>query len=275
MYTLALLVALLPACLAFPTPTVLQERNVTLEERLATLEKRSSGKRGLAYNDVSLLSGFESSSYISWAYNWDSTTDTLPDSAWEYVPMLWGTAATHTTNWAARASAAIASGTTHLLGFNEPDLSTQADMTYSEAVTAWNTYMEPFSGKASLVSPCVTNGASPMGLTWLGNFLDACTDCTISAIAIHWYDSATNFAYFKEYINEAITLAGDKNVWLTEFGATGTDAEIASFLEEAISFLSVTDKVTYYAYYMVADGYLIDGTSVSSPVGTTYRDYVP
>lgn len=76
--------------------------------------------------------------------------------------------------------------------------------------------MEPFAGKAKLVSPAVTNGAPPsMGTGWLDSFLAACTGCHIDAIAIHIYDSATNTAYFQNYISSVASKYG-KPVWVTE-----------------------------------------------------------
>lgn len=48
--------------------------------------------------------------------------------------------------------------------------------------------MEPFHGKAKLVSPAVTNGG---GVQWLQQFFGNCTGCHIDAIALHWYDTAT------------------------------------------------------------------------------------
>ncbi len=76
--------------------------------------------------------------------------------------------------------------------------------------------MEPFHGKAKLVSPAVTNGAPPsMGTGWLDSFLKACTGCHIDAIAIHIYDSATNTAYFQNYISSVASKYG-KPVWVTE-----------------------------------------------------------
>jgi hypothetical protein len=39
------------------------------------------------------------------------------------------------------------------------------------------------------------------GLAWMDAFIKSCTGCTIDAIAIHIYDSATNVAYFKNYIS--------------------------------------------------------------------------
>ena len=103
-----------------------------------------------------------------------------------------------------------------LTRFNEPDLGSQANLSPAAAAAAWKQYMEPFHGKAKLVSPAVTNGAPPaMGTGWLDSFLAACTGCHIDAIAIHIYDSATNTAYFQNYISGVASKYG-KPVWVTE-----------------------------------------------------------
>jgi hypothetical protein len=91
----------------------------------------------------------------------------------------------HTNGWTAHANAAIAAGSKYLLGcvcvvlrprhciytplsrFNEPDLNTQSNMTPAAAAAAWMQYMQPFAGKAKLISPAITNGAAPMGTAWL------------------------------------------------------------------------------------------------------------
>lgn len=152
--------------------------------------------------------------------------------------MLWGTSAQYTGSWEKNAKAAIANGATHLLGyilppvylrllrrsschyhplltsrFNEPDISSQANISPQEAVAAWKTHMQPFAGKAKLCSPAVSNG--PNGQPWLDQFMKLCNGCTVDCIAFHIYDSATNIAYFKQYITEMGTRYG-KPTWVTE-----------------------------------------------------------
>jgi hypothetical protein len=153
-----------------------------------------------------------------WGYNWDSKYQGTYPSGVDFVPMLWGTSSDHTGQWMTNANAAIKSGATALLGyalllnisftslftvrlirFNEPDLGAQSNLSPTDAAKAWKQYMEPFKGKVQLVSPAVTNGGGEMGLTWTANFLNACTGCTVDAIAIHMYDSATNIDYYKNY----------------------------------------------------------------------------
>jgi Glycosyl hydrolase catalytic core len=104
---------------------------------------------------------------------------------------------------------------TQFLRFNEPDLSTQSNISPTDAAAGYKTWMQPFAGKARLGAPAVTNGGSPMGLTWLENFLNACSGCTIDFVPIHWYDSATNIDYFKSYVQQAHSTSG-KPIWITE-----------------------------------------------------------
>jgi hypothetical protein len=228
----------------------------------------NGGKRGLAYNSAALTNAFAGSGKVSWAYNWGSTSDGL-SGKFEYVPMLWGTGADKTGNWNDAANKALVSGSTYLLGFNEPDHSQQANISPSAAAAGWMQFMQPFAGKAKLGSPAVTNGGGDMGLTYLGNFLGACGGCTIDFVNIHWYDSASNVAYFKKHVQDAYAAGKNRPLWITEFGASGSIDEQNTFLSEVIPWLDSQDFVERYAYFMVSDGVLVTGTSLSK-LGNTF-----
>ncbi|EKD20976.1 uncharacterized protein L3040_004595 [Drepanopeziza brunnea f. sp. 'multigermtubi'] len=229
----------------------------------------STSKRGLAYNDASLLTAFAKNSMFSWSYNWGSTQygGTVPAGI-EYVPMLWGLSSDHTRNWADAVSTGLAAGATHLLSFNEPDYSGQANLGYAAAATGYMTYMQPYASKAKLVSPAVTNGGDPMGLTWLTNFIAACSACTIDAIAVHWYNGG-DAAAFKAYMAKAYAAGGNRPIWVTEFQASGTALEQAAFLKEVMAWMDSTSYIERYSYFMVADGNLMSGSALSS-LGSTY-----
>jgi hypothetical protein len=140
-------------------------------------------------------------------------------------------------------------------------------MNLATAVSSWKTYMQPFAGgSVKLISPAVTNGASPMGLTYLSNFISQCTNCQIDACAIHWYDSATNIAYFKNYIPQAYAACGNRPIWITEFGASGTDAQIATFLQTVLPWLDSLSYVQRYAYFW--DAPTTDTTFLVNAAGT-------
>jgi hypothetical protein len=155
------------------TPTTLATSTSSTAPASTSSSSSSGKKRGLAYNNADLLSGFVSSdSQVSWCYNWASSTASTP-SGIEYVPLLWGTQDEFTSVWNANADAALAAGSTHLMSFNEPDYSGQADLTVAAAVTGYMTYMQPYASKASIGTPAVTNGGAPMGTTYLANFVSA------------------------------------------------------------------------------------------------------
>jgi len=234
-----------------------------------SLIRRSGSKKGLSFNDASLTRDFNSGQ-VSWAYNWDSAYSGSLPSGVTFFPMLWSADSSHTSAWSSHANAAIASGATHLLGFNEPDLSSQANMSPAAAASAWKTYMEPFNGRATLVSPAITNGAPPsMGTGWLDSFLSACNGCHIGAIAIHIYDSATNLGYYESYISGIASKYG-KPVMVTEFGASGTSAQQVTFLDQLDPYLNGLSGVSHYAYFGDFVGDLVNSDGSLTAVGQAY-----
>ncbi|KAI7081625.1 glycoside hydrolase family 128 protein [Hortaea werneckii] len=231
-----------------------------------------SGKRGLAYNDASLTSCFGGASKVGWAYNWGSSSDGL-DMDVSYVPLLWGTSEDFTGAWSDNAQSAIDSGSQYLFSFNEPDMSSQANLSPEDAAEAYKKYMSPFAGKAKMCAPSVTNGGGSMGLTWLSNFLDACSDCQIDCINIHWYDSYQKTEYFKDHVTNATEIAPGKEVFVSEFGTTdGSDEQVSEFLEDVMPWMDSKAEVAGYAYFMVSEGMLVSGDSASS-YGSTYMNY--
>jgi hypothetical protein len=259
------------AKVASPSAAVADVASPSVIPSVATYSS-SSSKRGLAYNSAALTNAFiGSNSKVSWAYNWGSSSAGL-SSSFEYVPMLWGLASIHTSSWQKNAAAAIASGSTHLLAFNEPDLPSQSNIDYVTAAAGYKTYMQPFAGQAKLGSPAVTNGGSPAGLTFLKNFINACDGCDIDFIVIHWYDSATNFAYFKSHVQDAYAAGKGRKVWITEFGASGSIAEQNAFLQAVIPWLDAQDYVERYAYFMCEEGVLLSGGALSA-LGSTFKSY--
>lgn len=238
-----------------------------------------SPKRGLAYNDISLLPGLLGlESQAIWCYNWASRPGGTVPTGLEYVPMLWGLSSSMTSTWDSSVMEALHSGPAHLLSFNEPDLgppNPQSNLDFNEAARGYYQFMEKYAGKARLGSPSVTNGdpASGMGLGWLTKFLGACKTlgCTIDFVAVHWYgyDSTSDVENFKDHITQAYAAGGHRPVWITEFRASGDTVKQQAFLEAVIPWLDAQNFVERYAYFMVSDGSLISGDNVSA-LGRTF-----
>jgi len=240
------------------------------------------GKRGLAYNDVSLLADFPSNGKISWAYNWASGTKGNMPKGVEYVPMLWGNTAEFTKGWKAAADSALASGSTHLLGFNEPDHPVpQANIDWKTAQGDWKTYMNQYVGKAKLGSPAVTNGVTGSdghiwGLDWLNKFMsDGEVAKTVDFIAVHWYGGpqasvAESLADLQQHMRDSNKAANGRPVWLTEFQYLGP-GDAADFVSKAVQWMDepAQSYIERYSYFMVSQGSMIDGAKLSK-VGNSF-----
>ena len=189
--------------------------------------------------------------------------------------MLWGLSST--SGWL---DTAKASGASHFLSFNEPDLGSQSNIDPSTAAKNHITYMNPLAGNGvEIGSPAVTNGAGtspPMGTDWLSQFFSACAgNCKVDFVAFHWYATADSIDYFKQHVQDVINTAaaaGVSKVWLTEFQASGTDAQVQSFMAEALPFLESTAAVERYAYFECATGAgnLVSSSSSLSTIGQAY-----
>jgi len=67
-------------------------------------------------------------------------------------------------------------------------------------------------------------------------------------------------------MTSAISTAGGKDVWITEFQHFGSVSEQQSFIAQALTWLDdpAQSKIVKYAYFMVLDGILTSGGSLNS-----------
>ena len=235
----------------------------------------STSKRGAAYNEASLVSPLSSSGTISWAYNWAfSAYGSLPSGV-EYVPMLWG--AKDFGGWVAAVETALSSGSSYIMGFNEPDMTSQANMSPSQAASFYKNFITPYSGRAKLISPAVTSSTTAgLGLSWFQEFISDCSSCGITGLAVHWYGNTVD--EFKSFVTQAVSTAhshGLSEVWLTEFALNqdvngiSNPAATAAFLNEVLPWLDAQSGVTRYAYFYLAKNYLVSD-SVLNQAGHAY-----
>jgi outer membrane biosynthesis protein TonB len=231
-----------------------------------------SPKRGMAYNSAEMANSFHSAcKNCRWAYNWGSSPSDL-DPSISYVPMCWGEKAFG--HWAQDAEAALAAGSKALLSFNEPDHVDQANMSPAQAAAFHKQYLNPYSGKAKIGSPAVTNGGGEMGLTWLKNFFNACDaqegGCAVDFCAIHWYSEAQYADTLLEHIKQAHEICGRRPVWLTEFAPLGDDTQKAAFMKDMIPKLDAIDYLEAYSYFWVDTSSLMSSLSSVSSIGQIY-----
>ncbi|MFI7541682.1 glycosyl hydrolase [Actinoplanes sp. NPDC049599] len=215
-----------------------------------------------------------------WYYDWSAGNEDVPAQA-EFVPMIWGAAAVNDADLAT----ARRSGTT-LLGFNEPDLHDQANLTVEQALALWPRLEQT---GARLGSPAVAFGGDTPG-GWLDRFLTGTRErrLRVDFITVHWYGSDFGEAAADQFLGyvQAVHDRYGLPVWVTEFGLinfTGTPRyptpdQLTTFITKSTAGLEAAPYVERYAWFALpATGdstayglYREDGTPTAA--GQAYRN---
>jgi hypothetical protein len=151
---------------------------------------------------------------VSWYYTWSVSHNgiTTPRGV-AFVPMIWGPGSVTTSALQqARHEGHV------LLGFNEPDMSSQSNMTVDQALSLWPRLMRT---GMRLGSPAVAFGGDTPG-GWLARFMGGAKarHYRVSFITLHWYGgdfrTAAAVSQLRSYL-QAVWKRYHKPIWLTEF----------------------------------------------------------
>ncbi|MEV7965820.1 sigma-70 family RNA polymerase sigma factor [Sphaerisporangium sp. NPDC088356] len=214
----------------------------------------ASPKKGVGVWKMPGLGAALAKSGASWYYTWNTNHDgvSTPKSV-EFVPMIWGPASVTPANLAQAKRAGP-----YLLGFNEPDLPAQANMTVDKALSLWPKLMA--AGRV-LGSPSVAFGGDKPG-GWLDRFMSGATarGYRVDFVAVHWYGAdfrtANAVAQLKSYL-QAVYKRYHKPIWLTEYAlvdfSNGTrypsDARQAAFLTASTKMLASLPYVRRWGWF--------------------------
>lgn len=195
---------------------------------------------------------------FGWYYNWRTDYIWAPDNSIPrtvpFVPMIWDE--THVSE-----TVPVNSGA--LLGFNEPDNASQANMTVDQAITLWPALMK--SG-LRLGSPAPTTGQILGSSSWLGRFMAQVKmkGYRVDFVAIHYYTDKHDVAAFKAYL-EAVYAQYGLPIWITEWALVDwaqpqrySLAETAAFAHEATIMLDSLPFVERHAWFSLSS----DGTNI-------------
>ena len=174
----------------------------------------------------------------------------------QYVPMCWNnsySAANISAYYAAHASQQ-----NYLLGYNEPNLTDQANMTPTQAAEKWGDVVAlAKNNNARLISPAMNWGTLPgysNGVQWLQEFFTKVNSNDIFGIAVHIYmntakGTLSDLQRYKVF---------GKPLWLTEFCAwdgTSTSAAQCQFMCQCINALEQDKDLERYAWFIPRGGY--------------------
>lgn len=205
----------------------------------------------------------------AWAYRWNNEwfSDTTPI----WVDMIWG-----------ERYMDVPIKSDIILGFNEPDLVGQANMTPMQGAVAWH-WIEMTYPSKTLISPA----PSQLHTDWLWQMVTEYeslygTRPRFDGIALHYYRWSESMPLVSDYVRQfrADELAHgyDVPIWLTETGACGVD-EVATLRDVAQAANEDNYLVRAAWYKLRADQWdssscsiLIDANGNLTPVGQVYRD---
>jgi hypothetical protein len=231
---------------------------------------RYTEKKGMGWSIKSPIQNLRG----SWFYNWGPvTTEGLLDV--EFVPMKWTAWNEVDSQW----QTIVNNNTSnHLLGFNEPDAATQANMSLDLMLLRWPKMLE--SGMR-LGSPCPAGNKQ-----LLYDFIAKCDQLNyrVDFVTLHDYGEGTA----QQFYNNCKTLH-DKTgrpVWVTEFNYGGTwtpgrptYAQSAARIKEIIEKYDVEGIIERYAIFNFDE---VDQNRAAfynpvenlniTPLGVAYRD---
>jgi len=180
---------------------------------------------------------------LFWSYSWGLSPPNIscgPTANFE--PMFWGEKSI------LNASLFYSVSATHVLGFNEPNVKGQSNLTPTQAAKLWSV-VEGHAKAANLkiVAP-VPSGRDTQ---WLVQFFQACGGCEgrIDVIALHPYDCdgeglKASLAAYSVF---------DKPLWVTEFNCgdgsrNASSAEHLAYMKIALPILDEDPRVERYAW---------------------------
>ncbi|KAI8931339.1 hypothetical protein NX059_011678 [Plenodomus lindquistii] len=143
---------------------------------------------------------------------------------------------------------------TALLGFNEPEVPSQANLGVGNAVRLWKNNVLPAKQRFNvrLGSPGMSSDISK-SKSWLNSFLHHLgNDHGIDFLVLHWY--GVDFADLRSFL-EDMHSTYNLPIWLNEFACStmGGDEvskeDVEAFLKEAVEWLEGCEWVERYAYF--------------------------
>jgi hypothetical protein len=198
---------------------------------------------------------------VGWWYDWETTPTGCTGTP--FIPMVWGHGGSEQSSAgiASEVDGFVSAGYQYVLGFNEPDNTTQSNISVATAISLWPAFDNP----ALLIGSPATQGTAG-GLTWIQDFMtqvnaDTSGKLRVDFIATHWYgwdtgacDPAANG--LESWIAGIEAIPGNRPIWLTEWGCDNQSnpnaATVEAFYAGALAMFANHPRVARYAWYQWA-----------------------
>lgn len=217
----------------------------------------TSAKRGIAFNTstpnwatrvVNLKS--------NWYYNWGLSNAGSPKNV-EFVPMFWGHTSVTKANCDLVNQMYAEGKCFYVLGFNEPDLAAESNMSVSLALDDWEFLCKNLDSRIKLVSPA----PSYPSRQWLVDFMAGCAsrNLRVDYVAVHIYAGIGTSIY--ETAIRDVYNKFSKQVWITEFAPRDDNAskngynsytmdpQVLDFMKVVVPKYELMPEVFRYAWF--------------------------
>lgn len=238
---------------------LIEPTNNLVGERIPTSVKKGFGLPESRLGAVQL-----DSLGAAWYYNWGPTTAIT--STKTFVPMC----------FSLNTFPRLTTSST-LLGFNEPDNSSQSNIAVSAALTNWPTLV---SRSTRLGSPASAGNPMTAG-SWQEQFMTA--NPKVDFICVHWYKGVNSTLFINDM--KAIINKWHKPIWITEFAPQTTSsstsaptkytqAQVNTFISTVVRWMETEPMVEKYAWHDSKTGTsaLFDINGKLTATGIAYRD---
>jgi hypothetical protein len=264
---LVLFFALLLVGFAFTSPVAAQIQIVNCDAQI------QSAKRGIPVNTMSAADFQAVAPGVSWYYNWGTTPLTVPNGVpIEFIPMVWNGSSGFLTGSTGLSNYLAAGNTpTEVFALNEPNFTTQANMTPSNAAVTFKkteAICAPYN--IPVIAPHMALGTpANQSITAYDPIQGSNVTYTAQApylAAFEYYCGSTNpagmgthsYGGYGEITGITGTMHTDyptQTVWLTEFNASGggitnSSANVIANLIQSVDYCERTPWIKGYAWFM-------------------------
>jgi hypothetical protein len=222
-----------------------------------------------------------------WFYTWGVSIplEQAPQNC-EYEPMFWGKSSVTASNISYVQQLKTQGRAHYVLGFNEPDLSDQSNMSVHDALTLWPQL-------ESIGLPLGSPATSWPTVQWIYNFMDSCIaqGRRVDFICVHMYVGTDDNAFVQ--VLQDLYNKYHLPIWITEFATVANNANtisdnpyspatVLAFMQRLLPKLESLSFVQRYSWFSSSvtsarlwSSALIDNYGNLTDLGKWYAAYKP